>query len=85
LNVPVGRLVIEALGWMAMALIVGAYFLSTIGRVDSRSRLYQWMNVIGAAGFIVNSGWNGAYPSAALNIIWAAIGIYALTRPTARG
>jgi hypothetical protein len=36
------------------------------------------MNILGAAGFIVNSGWNGALPSAALNVIWMGIGIYAL-------
>jgi hypothetical protein len=38
------------------------------------------MNVFGAAGFIVNSGWNGAIPSAALNIIWMGIGVVALWR-----
>jgi hypothetical protein len=36
------------------------------------------MNVLGSAGFIVNSGWNGAYPSAAMNLIWIGIGLYAL-------
>jgi hypothetical protein len=34
------------------------------------------MNVLSGAGFIINSGWNGAYPSAFLNVIWMAIGIY---------
>jgi hypothetical protein len=34
------------------------------------------MNVLSGAGFIVNSGWNGAYPSAFLNVIWMGIGIY---------
>jgi hypothetical protein len=28
----------------------------------------------------VNSGWNGAYPSAALNLVWVAIGLYGLFR-----
>jgi hypothetical protein len=36
------------------------------------------MNIIGAIGFVVNSGWNGAYPSAALNVVWIGIGGYAL-------
>ncbi|MGH8284600.1 MAG: hypothetical protein ACRETT_02405 [Steroidobacteraceae bacterium] len=36
------------------------------------------MNVAGAIGFIINSGWNGAIPSAALNVVWLAIGLYAL-------
>ena len=40
----------------------------------------QWMNIVGAVGFIINSGWNGAWPSAWLNIVWLAIGIYGVTR-----
>ena len=38
------------------------------------------MNVAGAAGMIVNSGWNHAIPSAALNVVWAIIGVVALVR-----
>ena len=63
-----------------MLLILGAYALLTAGKLDARSPTYQWMNVVGAAGFIVNSGWNGAIPSAALNVVWMGIGIYALSR-----
>ena len=40
--------------------------------------MYQAMNVVGAAGFVINSGWNGAIPSAALNVVWAGIGLAAL-------
>ena len=29
------------------------------------------MNVVGAAGFVLNSGYNGALPSAGLNVVWA--------------
>ena len=36
------------------------------------------MNIFGAIGFVVNSGWNGAFPSAALNVVWIGIGGYAL-------
>ena len=33
------------------------------------------MNALSATGFIVNSGWNGAYPSAFINVIWLAISL----------
>jgi len=69
---------VEIAGWIAAGLILGAYALLTAGRLTARSPLYQWMNVVGAAGFVLNSGVNGAYPSAALNIIWMAIGAVAL-------
>ena len=36
------------------------------------------MNVIGAGGFVINSGYNGALPSAVLNVIWAAMGLFTL-------
>ena len=69
---------IEAIGWVAALLILAAYALLSAGRLTARDRSYQWMNVVGAAGFIVNSGWNGAIPSATLNVIWAGIGLAAL-------
>ena len=72
------ELAIEAAGWVAAMLILAAYALLSAGRLTARDRSYQWMNVIGAAGFILNSGWNGAIPSAALNVVWEGIGLAAL-------
>ena len=73
-------LAIEAAGWIAALLILVAYALLSAGKLTAKDRAYQWMNVAGALGFIVNSGWNGAVPSAALNVIWAGIGLTALWR-----
>ena len=74
------HLLIEIVGWASAVTILAAYGLLTAGRLDARSPLYQWMNVVGAAGFVLNSGANGAYPSAVLNVIWAGIGLFALWR-----
>ena len=71
---------IEIIGWAAALLILAAYALLSAGKLTAQDRSYQWMNVLGAAGFIVNSGWNGAIPSAALNVVWAGIGLAALWR-----
>ena len=57
-----------------------AYLLLSLGRLTGQSARYQWMNVVGAAGFIVNGWWHGALPSAALNVIWMLIGGVALWR-----
>ena len=76
------ELAIEAIGWVAALLILGAYALLSAGKLTARDRAYQLMNVVGAAGFILNSGWNGAIPSAALNVVWMGIGIVALVRIT---
>jgi hypothetical protein len=38
------------------------------------------MNVLGAAGFVVNGWWHRALPSTGLNIVWMLIGGIALWR-----
>jgi len=76
------KYVIEVIGWAAAAMMLAAYLLLTTGRLSSRSQLYQWLNVLSGAGFIVNSGWNGAYPSASINVVWMAIGLYGVFRST---
>ncbi len=65
---------------MGALLILLAYTLLSLGKVNGRSALYQGMNVVGAAGFIVNGWWHGAIPSASLNVVWMLIGGFALWR-----
>ena len=74
------KLAVEVIGWAGAALILGAYALLSAGKLRAESVSYQLMNILGAAGFVVNSGWNGAYPSAALNVVWLGIGGYALLK-----
>ena len=69
---------VEVIGWMGAVLILGAYALLSAGKLRSQSLTYHLMNILGAAGFVVNSGWNGALPSAALNVVWIGIGLYAV-------
>jgi hypothetical protein len=72
------KLAIEVVGWAAAVLILGSYALLSTGKLRAESLTYQAMNIVGAAGFVVNSGWNGAFPSAAMNVMWMGIGIYAV-------
>ena len=72
------QIAIEVIGWLAAAIILASYVLLSLGRIDARGYLYQWMNVIGASGFVLNSGYNGALPSAGLNVVWAAMGVFTL-------
>ena len=71
---------VEAAGWGGALLILSGYLLISAGRVTGQSPLYQWMNVTGAAGFVLNGWWHGAVPSASLNIVWLLIGAFALWR-----
>jgi hypothetical protein len=72
------KLAIDLIGWTGAALILAAYALISAGKLSSGSLTYHLMNMLGAAGFVVNSGWNGALPSAAMNVVWIGIGVYAL-------
>jgi hypothetical protein len=70
------RYSIEIIGWLAAAMMLSAYLLLTMGKLSARSNLYHWLNALSGAGFIINSGWNGAYPSAFINVVWMCIGLY---------
>jgi hypothetical protein len=74
------RWAVEIAGWSGAVLILLAYLLLSMGRLTGRSSLYQGMNVVGAAGFVVNGWWHGAVPSASLNVVWLLIGAIALWR-----
>ena len=72
------RYSIEIIGWLAAAMMLSAYLLLTMGKLSARSNLYHWLNALSGAGFIINSGWNGAYPSAFINVVWMLIGLYGI-------
>ena len=69
---------IELVGWAGAFAVLLAYGLVSAERVSSRSWSYQLLNIGGAVGLVINSGWNGAIPSAVVNLIWIGIGVYAL-------
>nr|NUR38267.1 hypothetical protein [Sphingomonas sp.] len=74
------QLAVEAVGWAGALLILLGYVLITTGRLTGRSLAYQVMNVLGAAGFAINGWWHRALPSAALNVVWLLIGVFATWR-----
>jgi hypothetical protein len=74
------KITIELIGWVSAAMMLSAYLLLNTHRVSATSRAYQWLNVLSGAGLIINSGWNGAYPSVAINVIWMIIGLYGVLR-----
>ena len=65
---------------MGAGLILLGYLLISTNRLTGRSPAYQWMNLFGAAGFMINGAWHGALPSASLNVVWMAIAAFALWR-----
>ena len=73
-------ILIEAAGWIAAVLILASYILVSSNKLSAQSRPYQWLNVAGSALFVANTLWHGALPSAALNAVWCAVGVFTLWR-----
>jgi hypothetical protein len=71
---------IDAIGWIASLLIVGAYFLNITGKLSAQSYTYIALNFIGGFFFIINTWHHGAYPSALVNVIWVVIAVFSLFR-----
>jgi len=72
------NLVIEMMGWLSAALILSAYLLVSTGKLGGQSGVFQWMNVAGSLGMMLNTAWHGAIPSVVLNAAWMLIGLFAL-------
>lgn len=78
-------LFVEIVGWAGAVLVLGAYLGVSSGRLSGGSPVFQGMNAVGAAFFVLNTWWHGAIPSMVLNIIWSGVGFAALTRIARRG
>ncbi len=71
------QIAVEVAGWIGAALILLAYLLLSAGKLTGQSFVYQAMNMLGAAGFVINGWWHRAIPSAVLNVLWLLIGAVA--------
>jgi hypothetical protein len=71
---------INVVGWLGMALLISAYGLVTAGRLKGPDLTFQLMNLVGGVSLMANSAYYGAWPSAALILVWTVIGVVGLTR-----
>ncbi|GAA4450066.1 CBU_0592 family membrane protein [Phytohabitans houttuyneae] len=72
-------LVTEVVGWGGAGCLLLAYALLSAGRIAAGAP-FQLLNLAGSAGLLVNGAVHGAWPSAALNLVWLAVGALALER-----
>ncbi len=68
----------QILGWIGAGLLLLAYFLLIHHDLSSRSKKYQWMNIIGSLLLAFNTFSLKAYPSFVTNILWFVVGLYGL-------
>ena len=74
------KLVIDIIGWIGAAGVLAGYALVSMGRAPAASYTYQGLNLVGAACLTVNTFYYMAYPSTALNVVWAGIALYAIVK-----
>lgn len=74
------KLAIDIIGWSGSAMIVIAYILISMHRVDAGTIIYQIMNIAGSALLIIHTVYYHTVPAAALNVVWLCVGIIAIIR-----
>jgi hypothetical protein len=77
---PSPTLVFDILGWVGAACVVIPYGLVATGRIAGTTTTYRAANIVGGVLLMLNTWYHAAYPSAAVNVLWIAIGVYAMTR-----
>lgn len=70
----------ESAGWIGVLSILLAYALLTFGVLSADEAAYHILNLIGGAGIIIDAVADKNYQPAVLNLIWAAIAVYAIVR-----
>ena len=72
------KLFVDVIGWIGSVEVILAYALISSDKVDSKSTVYQVLNLTGGIFLIINTIYYGAYPSTAINIVWVVIAVVAL-------
>lgn len=70
----------DLIGWLGAALVLSAYFLVSTQRLDGDSAPFQWLNLAGGVGLLVNTLYYRAFPSSLVNIVWIIIAVVTLLR-----
>lgn len=63
-----------------MLMLVFAYSLVSFSFLKAESFGFQFLNIGGAVGILLNAFWHKAYPSFVLNLIWALIAAISILR-----
>jgi hypothetical protein len=74
------ELLLGVVGWAGAGMLVVGYAMVSTSRMSGDSAAYQLINLAGAIALMANSAYNDAWPSAWLNLIWAAIGTVSLMK-----
>ena len=67
-------------GWAGAAALLIAYAMVSHKKLKNDSGAYQALNISGSLLLAANTIFYGSYPSTFVNLIWAAIAVFAIAR-----
>lgn len=70
----------DGVGMVGAALIVAAYWLLQVGRLDSRSLSFSVVNSLGASGILFSLFFDFNLSAFAIESFWLAISLYGVFR-----
>jgi hypothetical protein len=70
----------DAGGWAGAAALLIAYAMVSHKKLEGDSGTYQALNISGSLLLAANTIFYGSYPSTFVNLIWAAIAVFAIAR-----
>jgi len=70
----------DVVGWAGAAALLIAYAMVSHKKLEGDSGTYQALNISGSLLLAANTIFYGSYPSTSVNIIWAAIAVFAIAR-----
>ena len=73
-------MIVEIIGWVGAFAVLWAFYLINSGKATNTSKLYLWLNVVGAVFLIIFTVCLKAYPSAFVNVVWLIIALIGLLK-----
>jgi hypothetical protein len=70
----------QIVGWVGTCMIVFAYILVSLKKVDGTNHFYQLLNLFGAIGLAINVYHQKSWPAFALEIVWGLIAVLGLLK-----
>ena len=72
------KTLVESAGWYGVVAILAAYALLSFNIVGSKTLIYQFLNLSGAIGIIIEAASKKDKQPVVLNIVWAIIALFGI-------